>query len=236
MTHESGYGLSVGPRRLGVLQSEIMDVLWDEGEWLTPAIVSSRLGRTRNYMTVMTVLVRLVDKGIVMRSRSDRGFVYRGRELGISRAHGAGIRRVVSRMNAGSWTCARRGWLWGLLAILIVSCGSGETATPTTPGAGETSNQDLVAQGAPLYAANCAECHGADLRGTERGPSHLSIVYEPDHHGDAVFALAVRNGVRAHHWNFGPMLPVDGLSELDIDAIVAFVRSEQVREGFEPYP
>lgn len=90
-----------------------------------------------------------------------------------------------------------------------------------------------VATGEALYAANCASCHGIDLRGTELGPSHLSIVYEPGHHGDAAFFLAVRNGSPAHHWQFGDMPPIDGLSDDDIAAITAYVRAQQELHGFE---
>lgn len=95
---------------------------------------------------------------------------------------------------------------------------------------------DLVSRGELLYAASCAECHGADLRGTDRGPSHLSVVYEPGHHSDGAFLVAVLSGSPQHHWDFGPMPPVPGLSEEDVEAIVAFVRDTQRQEGFEPYP
>lgn len=90
-------------------------------------------------------------------------------------------------------------------------------------------------RGGELYAANCASCHGSDLRGTDRGPSHLSIVYEPDHHDDDSFRSAIAQGVRAHHWNFGDMPAVGGLDDDEVDSIIAFIRSEQEREGFEPY-
>jgi mono/diheme cytochrome c family protein len=59
-------------------------------------------------------------------------------------------------------------------AVLIVSgfagaCGSSATTSPDqVSSAGST--------GAEVYAASCASCHGADLRGTDKGPSHLSIV------------------------------------------------------------
>lgn len=135
-----------------------------------------------------------------------------------------------------AWMSGVHGWRVVVFVILVISCGGDGAAVSTAGRTSETSSQDFVAQGAQLYAASCAECHGADLRGTDRGPSHLSIVYEPNHHSDAVFALAVNNGVRAHHWNFGPMLPVEGLSQSDVEAIVAFVRSEQRREGFEQNP
>ncbi len=93
-----------------------------------------------------------------------------------------------------------------------------------------------MAAGAVLYEANCAECHGADLRGTDRGPSHLSEVYVPSHHGDGAFQVAVVAGSPQHHWKFGRMPPIAGLSEADIEAIIAFVREQQRVEGFEPYP
>jgi mono/diheme cytochrome c family protein len=95
---------------------------------------------------------------------------------------------------------------------------------------------NLVAAGEVLYQGTCAECHGSDLRGTERGPSHLSAVYEPNHHADAAFVLAARLGVRQHHWRFGDMAPLPDLGEDDLVAIVAYVRENQRIHGFEPYP
>lgn len=95
---------------------------------------------------------------------------------------------------------------------------------------------DAAPDGAALYGQACASCHGADLRGTDRGPSHLSIVYEPGHHPDAAFRSAVRKGVAAHHWSFGPMLPVPGLDDDEVEAIIRYIREVQQREGFEPYP
>lgn len=94
----------------------------------------------------------------------------------------------------------------------------------------------LVSQGETLYQLSCAECHGTDLRGTDKGPSHLSAVYRPGHHADGSFLLAARVGVRQHHWRFGDMPPVPNLSDDEIEAITAFVREQQRVEGFEPYP
>lgn len=113
-------------------------------------------------------------------------------------------------------------------SLVLPACGGddgGETAAAP----------DLVARGEELYAQSCASCHGADLRGTDKGPSHLSEVYRPDHHADAAFVLAAKRGVRAHHFDFGDMPPVPGLDDDDLTAIVAYVRSVQEREGFEPY-
>ena len=77
------------------------------------------------------------------------------------------------------------------------------------------------------------DLHGADLRGTDKGPSHLSIVYEPNHHGDDAFRSAIVNGARQHHWNFGDMAAIPGLDDTQIDAVIDFIRSEQERQGFE---
>ena len=97
----------------------------------------------------------------------------------------------------------------------------------------EPQEPGLVEVGAELYSAHCAECHGSDLRGTNKGPSHLSIIYEPSHHADGAFLLAVQRGARAHHWDFGDMPPIEGLSPTDIEAITAFVREQQRIQGFE---
>ena len=127
-----------------------------------------------------------------------------------------------------------------IAVIAFVSMGGSTETTDAEAGENEFNIpvQDalLVAEGDVLYQANCASCHGADLRGTALGPSHLSVVYQPGHHGDVAFALAAINGVRAHHWGFGDMDPIPGLSQEDLDRIIAHVRETQRIEGFEPYP
>lgn len=136
----------------------------------------------------------------------------------------------------------RAGWvaigvLVAFLAIAVaVTGGSGSGTDSAGPTGIPVQDPGLVAVGEPLYQSNCASCHGTDLRGTDTGPSHLSIVYEPNHHGDVAFVLAARNGVAQHHWRFGDMAPVPGLSDDDLAAIVAYVRENQRISGFEPYP
>jgi len=114
--------------------------------------------------------------------------------------------------------------------LVLGACGGDDGSVPA-----ETADADADV-GAALYAANCASCHGDDLRGTDRGPSHLSQVYEEGHHSDEAFRGAVEAGSVAHHWNFGDMAPVRGLTEAEVAAIIAFIRSVQEAEGFEPYP
>jgi mono/diheme cytochrome c family protein len=116
--------------------------------------------------------------------------------------------------------------------MVLSACG----AAPATGSHIPKQDPDLVTEGGPLYAASCAECHGEDLRGTNKGPSHLSIVYEPGHHSDFAFDRAVKVGTPQHHWPYGPMEPVAGLSDRQIEAIIAYVREAQRIEGFEAYP
>lgn len=116
------------------------------------------------------------------------------------------------------------------LGIVVAACGDDDPIEPAAPA------DPQLTFGAEVYASACASCHGADLRGTERGPSHLSIVYEPGHHPDEAFRAAIALGVPAHHWSFGPMPPVPGLTDAEVEAVIAYVRDQQRQHGFEPYP
>ena len=94
------------------------------------------------------------------------------------------------------------------------------------------SSADIEA-GRSAFERSCAACHGIGGVGTEQGPPFLHEVYEPSHHADGAFVLAVRNGVRAHHWGFGDMPPQEGVSDEEIAAIVAYVRAIQRDAGVE---
>lgn len=65
--------------QMGELEAAVMDVLWDRGGWLTPGEVNEALRQQRElaYTTVMTILVRLWQKGRVERERDGRAFAYR---------------------------------------------------------------------------------------------------------------------------------------------------------------
>lgn len=91
-------------------------------------------------------------------------------------------------------------------------------------------------RGREVYASSCASCHGDRLQGTEKGPPQLSVVYEPGHHPDASYESAIVNGAPQHHWNFGDMPPVEDVTQDEIEAVIAYIRAEQQRLGFEPYP
>ncbi|MXU64528.1 c-type cytochrome [Oceanomicrobium pacificus] len=93
---------------------------------------------------------------------------------------------------------------------------------------------ELQARGKSAFDAICADCHGANGAGVDgAGPPLVHKIYEPSHHGDMSFLVAVRRGVRAHHWDFGDMPAVGGLSDGDVAAIVAYIRRVQRENGIE---
>ncbi|MCE2483387.1 MAG: cytochrome c [Alphaproteobacteria bacterium] len=86
--------------------------------------------------------------------------------------------------------------------------------------------------GQRAYDANCASCHGRNAAGQDGvAPPLVHVIYEPGHHGDESFQRAVARGVRAHHWRFGDMPPVEGLTRRDVAGIVAYVRELQHANG-----
>jgi mono/diheme cytochrome c family protein len=87
------------------------------------------------------------------------------------------------------------------------------------------------AAGDALFHAHCAGCHGPSAAGTAQGPSLLSRVYVPSHHSDASFYLAVKQGVRAHHWNFGNMPALPHVADAEVTLITAYVRWLQQQAG-----
>ena len=86
--------------------------------------------------------------------------------------------------------------------------------------------------GRKTYDANCVSCHGRNAAGQDGvAPPLVHIIYEPGHHGDESFQRAVALGVRAHHWRFGDMAPIEGLSRSDVAEIIAYVRELQRANG-----
>jgi mono/diheme cytochrome c family protein len=89
---------------------------------------------------------------------------------------------------------------------------------------------DLTA-GETLFDTHCSACHGGKALGTDAGPPLVHIVYEPGHHADAAFVLAVQRGVRAHHWRFGDMPPLPAVSPEQTGEIIRYVRFLQRQVG-----
>ncbi len=86
--------------------------------------------------------------------------------------------------------------------------------------------------GKRAFEAKCAACHGTNAAGqNDVAPPLVHKIYEPSHHSDMAFVLAAKNGVRAHHWNFGNMPPVEGLTDGDVKLIARYVRELQKENG-----
>lgn len=91
-----------------------------------------------------------------------------------------------------------------------------------------------AAMGKRGFDAVCAACHGTDAAGKMGfGPPLVHKIYEPSHHSDMAFYLAVQQGVRSHHWSFGNMPPQAGLTRADVAGIVAYVRELQRVNGID---
>lgn len=86
--------------------------------------------------------------------------------------------------------------------------------------------------GKRIFYAKCALCHGQNAAGKQGiAPPLIHKIYEPSHHGDESFYRAVAVGTRAHHWPFGDMPPVDGLTRDDVSKIITYVRELQRANG-----
>jgi mono/diheme cytochrome c family protein len=94
----------------------------------------------------------------------------------------------------------------------------------------------IAAAGKAVFDANCAVCHGENASGTEQGPPLIHDIYNPGHHGDQSFLLAVRRGVRQHHWPFGNMAPLPDVSDAQVAEIIRYVREVQEANGIAYRP
>ena len=112
-------------------------------------------------------------------------------------------------------------------ALLLLGCRERAVIVEFEPGPVPVEH----AEGERLFEAGCASCHGRVAGGSDIGPPLVHIYYEPNHHADIAFRRAVEFGVQQHHWSFGPMPPIAGLSAAEVDRITAYVRWLQRRAG-----
>ncbi len=123
------------------------------------------------------------------------------------------------------------------MGFLLFSVGVSPACSQGEPPATPVSSQSSAAVPADLqpgeakFTANCSACHGAGGLGTKQGPPLVHKIYEPNHHGDAAFQRAAANGVKAHHWEFGNMPKIDGVTPEDVDQIIKYVRWLQHQAG-----
>lgn len=134
---------------------------------------------------------------------------------------------------------------WLLLALVALLAGgfwmyqgapesADQTGGPLVQITVPTRLSDSARVGRTVFDAACANCHGQNAVGQQGvAPPLVHIIYEPSHHGDAAFQRAVASGVRAHHWPFGDMPPVKGLTRGDVAMITAYVRELQRANGIQ---
>jgi len=91
-----------GSARLGDLEAAIMNVIWQRGE-ATVEEVRGSLDRDKKpaYTTVMTVMSRLAEKGVLERQKQGRAFLYRA-AADRSEVAGSMLSNLVDRLYAGS--------------------------------------------------------------------------------------------------------------------------------------
>ncbi len=111
-----------------------------------------------------------------------------------------------------------------LLGILFILIGCGETAAPTQ----ETEprfDPAVLAVGEEVYTANCASCHGVDLKGGVVNnmlvPSHLDDGHTW-HHPDSYLVDVVTNG-----GTIPGQMPAyrDTLTEDEIIAVLDYIKN-----------
>ena len=127
-----------------------------------------------------------------------------------------------------------------LAALVVAGCsggapaqydGGGNAASPSPAAVVAPALSAKAQAGREVFDARCALCHGNNAAGSSQGPPLVHRIYEPGHHQDFAFRNAVRNGVMAHHWQFGNMPPVPGLSDNDIEQLICYVRELQRANG-----
>ena len=135
--------------------------------------------------------------------------------------------KMVEHMSMKAWMV---GASVAVMVAALVACESNATNPEGAKPAGGSTPVD-VQVGEGKFAANCAACHGARGVGTKQGPPLVHKIYEPNHHADMAFFRAAENGVRAHHWEFGNMPKIEGVTPADVEQIIRYVRWLQREAG-----
>jgi mono/diheme cytochrome c family protein len=137
------------------------------------------------------------------------------RERAAARAAAARRRKLAGWIGVGLIVVA---------AVVVLAGGDDDKPAASTPEARH-------AQGEELFQANCATCHGEDLRGTFVGPPLLHEIYAPDQLADNDIRAAVATGVNPKNWDFSGMPAFPNLDTDDVEALIAYVRSSQRAAG-----
>jgi mono/diheme cytochrome c family protein len=137
--------------------------------------------------------------------------------------------------------------LFASLAGLLAACVIGYLAYSQQPTSDGTSDLgvpmvDVVVPdlgsderaGEVAFISFCAECHGRNAGGRDGyGPPLVHEIYEPSHHADISFLYAPTVGVRAHHWPYGNMPSIPGITQYETALVLKYVRALQAANGIE---
>jgi len=91
----------------------------------------------------------------------------------------------------------------------------------------------VAIEGEKLFQQYCGNCHGTQGEGSNQGPPLVNKIYRPAHHADLAFHIAVRDGVKQHHWQYGDMQSQPSITPEDTAHIIAFVRQKQQLSGIK---
>ena len=132
--------------------------------------------------------------------------------------------------------------LSGLTGLALAACSDGFTSA-------DAGNNDAVAQGAVLYAQQCASCHGENLEGqpnwktpqddgTLPAPPHDDSGHTWHHPDTLLFDITKRGGQASAPKGFKSGMPAFSgtMSDSEIYAVLSFIKSRwsitsQARQG-----
>ena len=78
--------------------------------------------------------------------------------------------------------------------------------------------------GKQTFETSCVWCHGKNVEGVGGvAPLLVHAIYEPVHHWDKSFQRVAAVGVPAHHWPFGHVPAVEGVTRGDIKMVTAYI-------------
>ena len=137
--------------------------------------------------------------------------------------------------------------LFASLAGLLAACVIGYLAYSQQPTSDGTSDLgvpmvDVVVPdlgsderaGEVAFISFCAECHGRNAGGRDGyGPPLVHEIYRPSHHADISFLYAPTVGVKAHHWPYGNMPSIPGITREETALVLKYVRALQAANGIE---
>ena len=126
----------------------------------------------------------------------------------------------------------------GLCWVFVSGCSengsnaqSSSASSPTIRVSADTPLPVELTNGETKFNTFCSRCHGAQGKGTNNGPPLVHKIYEPNHHADMAFQRAAANGVRAHHWKFGNMPKIEGVTPEEVTQIIGYIRWLQQQAG-----